>query len=113
MSKQEKKQGWEESDKILGVIAIILVGGFFFFMGSKYSEISFDSDEMPVGMANPISSKQCSELIEEYTELKDFLGVGDLLTMEQVEEMAWSDYQHYLRLDMKIRELQCTIESDT
>jgi len=113
MSKQERKENWTESEKILGVIAIILVGGYFLFVGFQYSQFSVNFDEMPVGMANPTLSKQCAELVEEYTELKDFLGVDNFLTMEQIEEMAWSDYLHYVKLDMKIRELQCTLESDT
>ena len=116
MDNEEKKPEWEINYKRIAIIAVILVGFHLWGMFGGYqwiSEISPIYNEMPVGMANPITSKQCAELVEEYTELKDFLGVGDFLEIEQIEEMSWSDYTHYVRLDMKIRELQCTLEPDT
>ncbi len=113
MSKQEKKQGWEESDKILGIIAIILVGGFFFFMGSKYSEISFDSDEIPIGMTEGTISKQCDDLRRDYRVFKEFMGVGDVLTEQQIDEISYRDYTYYTRLQVQLDTLNCTLEPDT
>jgi len=112
LSKQEN-QGWEESDKILGIIAIILVGGFFFFMGSKYSEISFDSDEVQISMTDGIVSIQCDDLRRDYRIIKEFLGVGDVLTEEQIDEISYQDYVYYTRLQIQLDTLNCSLEPDT
>jgi len=113
MSKQERKENWTKLEKILGVTAIILVGGYFLFVGFQYSEFSVNFDEMPVGMTNPTTSKQCKELVQESTDLKNFLGVGDVLTEKQIDEMSYSDYTHYTELHVKIHSLKCTLELDT
>lgn len=107
MSKQEKKQGWERNDKILGVIAIVLVGGYFLFIGIQYSEFSIDFDKIPISMTESSISKQCEDTLQKMTIFKNFIGIGEELSPDNVEGMTHADFQYYMELNTKIQELGC------
>ncbi len=116
MTKEEKKQEWEPNYKRIAIIAIVLVGFHFWGMFGGYqwiSEISPIYNEMPVGMANPLTFKECKQLIQDLAIFKNFIGVDDVLTEEQLDEISYSDYIYLTQLEVKIQNLKCSLEPDT
>ncbi len=109
----DKKQ--EESDlkinwKAFGVISIILVSVHIWGISGGYdwiSEISPIYRDMDISMTGSSLNKQCENIQLEFTELKNFLGIGDLLTSEQIENISWADFQYYVKLSTQLRELDC------
>jgi hypothetical protein len=115
---RERKDELRINWKAFTIIAVVLVSVHIWGMLGGYdwiSEISpiYNEREFPVGMANPTFSKQCSETLEELMTLKNFLGIGDVLTQEQIEEIAWLDYEHLVKLELRLAELNCSLEPDT
>lgn len=116
MDNKEKEPEWEINYKRIAIIAIVLVSIHLWGMFGGYqwiSEISPIYNEMPVGMANPLTSNQCKELVGDLTNFRNFLGVGDLLTEQELDEISYSDYIYLTELELEIQKLKCTLKSDT
>ncbi len=109
----DKKQ--EESDlkinwKAFGIISIILVSVHIWGISGGYDWISENSPiyrDMKISMMEPSISDQCWELIEEQTRFKNFLGLGVIVTQEELDELSFVDYEYYQELESSIDDLLC------
>ena len=116
MTKEEKKPDWEINYKKIAIVAIVIVGFHLWGMFGGYqwiSEISPVYSEMPVGMANPLTSKVCKQLVQDLSVFRNFHGIEELLTEQQLDEMSYADYLYFTELELEIQKLKCTIKSDT
>jgi len=116
MTKEEKKEEWQINYKAIAIIAIVLVSIHLWGMFGGYdwiSEISPIYNEMPVGMANPLTSKECKQLVQDLSVFRNFHGVGELLTEQQLDEMSYADYIYFTELEVKIQNLKCSLDPDT
>jgi len=116
MTKEEKKEQWQINYKAIAIIAIVLVSIHLWGMFGGYewiSEISPIYNEMPVGMANPLTSKECKQLVQDLAIFKNFLGVDNLLTEQQLDEISYKDYVYMTQLEVKIQNLKCSLDPDT
>jgi len=120
MMNQEKK---EKDDlrinwKAFSIIAVVLVSIHIWGMFGGYDWISenspiYDPRELPVGMANPTLSNECNKLAKQYIDFKNFLGVDDVLTDQQFDDISYADYIFYTELQVKLETLNCSLEPDT
>ncbi len=114
MSKnEEKKEGWSRGEKALGIIAIFLVGGYFLLMFGFFDNLHYDAWDTPIHLTEPSRTWNCQKAIQDFTVFKEFLGVGNVLTTEQIDAMSYSDYLYLTELEMEIQRLNCSLEPDT
>jgi hypothetical protein len=110
---QEKKKGWDTSDKALGIIAIILVGGYFLFMAGVFDDLQFDAWKTQIDMTKKPVPKQCDDLRRDYRIFKEYLGVGDILTEEQIDAISYTDYLYLTELELEADTINCSLNPDT
>ena len=92
------------------IIAVILVTVHLVGISGGYdylSEISPIHRDMPISIIESSLNKQCQELKEEFTILKDFLKIDEKIANDEIEKIAWADYQYYTKLEMKLDQLKC------
>ncbi len=109
--RKEKKSDIELNYKRIAIVAIILVSVHLWGMFGGYewiSEISPIYRDMKIIMTEPPLSKQCQEVIEEFTKFKDFMNIGETLRPDDIKRMVWSDLPYYMELNTKIQELGCS-----
>ncbi len=108
--KKPKKPDIQLRWKRVIIIAIILVTIHLVGISGGYdylSEISPIHRDMPISIVESSLNKQCRELKEEFAVLKDFLKIDEKIANDEIEKMAWADYQYYTKLEMELNRLSC------
>lgn len=109
--REEKKPDLQLNYKRVAIIAIILVSIHLWGMFGGYewiSEISPIYRDMKITMTEPSVSDQCWDLLEDEANFKDFLGIGVIVTHEDIDEMSYVDFKYLTELETKIQDLGCS-----
>ncbi len=108
--KESKKSDIQLRWKRVVIIGVVLVTIHVIGISGGYdylSEISPIYRDMPISMTEASLNKQCLELEEEFAFLKDFLKIDEKITNDDIESIAWADYQYYTKLEMQLDQLNC------